>query len=120
MQLHEKIKALRKKKGVSQQELAQVIGVHLTHVSRLENGHYMPSLDVLIKLTKYFDVSADYLINNEEENYEVEIKDKTIEERIRLIDKMDEDERQALLKVIDVMLTKTRISELLNKKEVNA
>ncbi len=42
MKLQEKIKRLRKKAGLSQQDLADKLGIHLTHLSRLENNHLQP------------------------------------------------------------------------------
>ncbi len=47
MKLSEKIKILRKNNGLSQKELADKVGIHITHLSRLENKHLQPSLDVL-------------------------------------------------------------------------
>ena len=117
MKLHEKIKHLRKKKGISQQELSERVGIHITHVSRLENGHYHPSLEVLKRLIEIFEVSADYLINEDIDNYEVKIRDKNLAERIRLIDSLEQEDRKALIQVIDSMLTKKKMLDLLTKKE---
>ncbi len=113
MKLHEKIKALRKKKGISQQELSNSVGIHLSHASRLENGHFQPSLDVLKGLVKLFDVTADYLIDENTDTYEVEIRNKGVAERIRLVDNLDERERDALMTMVDVMLTKQKMKALL-------
>ena len=119
MKLHEKIKALRKKKGVSQQKLAEMIGIHITHVSRLENGHYYPSLDVFKKLIEIMEVSADYLLNDDMDDYEVKIRDKNLADRIRLVDTLEEDDRKAIIQVVDSMLTKKKMLDLLtNQKEL--
>ena len=100
------------------QELADQLGIHLTHVSRLENGHYQPSLDVLKKMMEIFGVSADYLINDGTDDYEVNIKDKSLAERMRLIEGLGEEERKALVLVIDSMLTKKSVLDLLTKREL--
>ena len=58
----EKIKDLRVAYGLNQVALAQKIGVTKQCVSNWENSYIQPSLDMLIKLTKIFSVSADYLL----------------------------------------------------------
>ncbi|MDI7230618.1 helix-turn-helix domain-containing protein [Leptospira santarosai] len=113
MNLSEKIKELRKKNGISQQGLADKLGIHLSHVSRIENGHNEPSLEVLRGLMQIFEVSADFLLKDDLESFEIEIKDKSLAERIRLLDSLDEKNREALLQVIDNMLTNQRMKQLL-------
>lgn len=115
MKLSEKIKLLRKKRGLSQQELADKIGIHITHVSRIENGHYQPSLEVIKKLMDVFEVSADYLLNDDTDSYEIRIKDKSLTERIKLIDTLEKKDRDALSQVIDSMLTKQRMRKVLEE-----
>lgn len=60
--LNEKIKELRKVFGISQVELAKELGVSKQCVSNWENGNVLPSIDMLIKIAKYFNVSTDYLL----------------------------------------------------------
>jgi transcriptional regulator with XRE-family HTH domain len=119
MELHKKIKQLRKKKDLSQQEFAEKIGLHISYVSRLENGHSQPSIEVLKKLTKLFEVTADYLLNGNVDSYDIKIKNKSLAEKIRLIDELDDDEQQALNKVIDSMLTNHKMRNFLNQKTEN-
>ena len=52
MKLHEKIKYLRKKRKLSQGELAEKMGIHGGHISRLERGNYNPSLKFLKKIAE--------------------------------------------------------------------
>ena len=44
------LKEVRKGKGMSQQELAELVGTKKSNISRLESGRYNPSLDFLIKV----------------------------------------------------------------------
>ena len=57
----DKLKYLRKEKQLTQKELANVCGIEETTIQRLEYGG-KPSLDTVIKLADYFQVSIDYLI----------------------------------------------------------
>lgn len=63
--INEKLKQLRKEKGVSQKEISNAIGITLSAYSNYEQGIREPSIDIIIKLCKYFDVSADYLLGLE-------------------------------------------------------
>jgi transcriptional regulator with XRE-family HTH domain len=47
MKFNEKIKALRKAAEMSQQELADKLHIHVTHLSKMENGHLVPSIDIV-------------------------------------------------------------------------
>jgi len=116
MKLQEKLNHLRKEKGMSQQELADKIGINISYLSRLENGHHEPSIEVLKKFMDIFEVSADFLLNEGHEDYEVRIQDKNLAERVRLMDLLDEEHRTALITVIDSMLTNQKMRELLTQK----
>ena len=59
MSLGENIVALRKKRGLTQEKLAEVFAVSRQPVTKWENGESEPSIDKLIKLSKYFGVSID-------------------------------------------------------------
>ncbi len=64
--LNDRLKMLRNEKGVSQKEVAKAIGVTLSAYSNYEQGIREPSYEILIKLCKYFQVSADYLLGLED------------------------------------------------------
>jgi len=114
MELGEKIKTLRKRHGLSQGDLAEQVEINSSHLSRLETGKYQPSIDVLKRLAEALEVSADYLLSEDaEEAAEVRIQNKPLAERIRLIDSLEKSDQQALIQVIDSMLTKHRMRELL-------
>ena len=58
----EKIKHLRKNKNVTQKHLAVEIGLSERTYQHLEAGSTVPTVDTLIKLCNYFNVSSDYLL----------------------------------------------------------
>lgn len=116
MLLSEKVKILRKKKGISQQQLADLLDIHLTNLNRLEKGHSQPSIDVIKKLVNIFEVSADYLLNDQIDSFEIDIEHKNIADKIRLIDKLEDKDREALIQVIDTMLTKQKMRDVLNQQ----
>ena len=67
MRFEEKIVELRKSKGLSQEELAEQMGVSRQAVSRWELGHTLPDITNLVQLCELFGVSADYLVRDEEQ-----------------------------------------------------
>jgi transcriptional regulator with XRE-family HTH domain len=117
MKLHEKIKRLRKEHGMSQARLAELTGVHKAHFSRLERGVYQPSVDLLRKIAQALNVTADYLLNDEvDEITPVKVEDKSLLEKVKLIDTLDPEEKGALLKIIDALLTKKKVIDLVMKE----
>lgn len=65
MTFGEKLLKLRKVNGMSQDELAIHISVSRQAISRWENGSSLPETETVIQLSKLFDVSIDYLLNDE-------------------------------------------------------
>ena len=62
MSIGERIQALRKARGLSQEELAAQIGVSRQAVSKWEAGQSQPDLDKVISMSRFFGVSTDYLL----------------------------------------------------------
>jgi transcriptional regulator with XRE-family HTH domain len=62
MDFPQKLAALRKKKSLSQQALADLIGLHVIQISRYESGSSQPTLDVIRNLSRVLNVTADELI----------------------------------------------------------
>lgn len=65
MKLGERIQKLRKKKHISQEELAIQMGVSRQSISKWELGDSIPDTEHLVKLSDYFDVSTDYLLRGQ-------------------------------------------------------
>lgn len=80
MILSEKIIHLRKQKGWSQEQLAEQLNISRQSVSKWESGTSIPDLDKIIKLSKIFEVSTDYLIKDEIEETASEILPDVYEE----------------------------------------
>lgn len=60
------LQELRKQKKVTQQRLADALGVSRSAVAMWETGGNDPDADMLIRIAKYFGVSVDYLLGGEE------------------------------------------------------
>lgn len=68
MKLQDKLVQLRKKKGLSQLELAEALKVSRQAISKWELGTAIPTLENLASISRLFGVSVDYLVNDEAES----------------------------------------------------
>lgn len=57
-----KLLVLRRKRKLSQSEIAELLGVTATQISDMENGKSGTTLEKLVTLCEYYQVSADYLL----------------------------------------------------------
>lgn len=86
MLMGKRIKDLRVEKGLSQQELGDLIGVTKVSICGYESGGRTPSLETFIELADIFETSADYLlgremtvVNENSKEYVGAVSDKDIE-----------------------------------------
>ncbi len=61
-----RIKDLREKNGLSMDKLASELGVTKSRVNMWENNGTVPRMDVLVKLSRFFNVTTDYLLGNDD------------------------------------------------------
>lgn len=71
----EKLKTERKKRGWSQEELAEQLFVSRQSVSKWENGQNYPSIEIIIRLSDLFKITIDELLRSDEELKQKVIKD---------------------------------------------
>ena len=65
MEFNEKLQELRKNKGLTQEELADILYVSRTAISNRESGRGYPNIDSLKEISKFFEVSIDDLLSGE-------------------------------------------------------
>ena len=66
MEFNEKLQALRKQKGLTQEELAEKLYVSRTAVSKWESGRGYPNIDSLKAISKFFGITIDELMSGDE------------------------------------------------------
>ncbi|MEG2835418.1 helix-turn-helix domain-containing protein [Anaerorhabdus sp.] len=71
MKFNEKLLKLRKEKGYSQEELAQMLGVSRQAISKWEVSDSYPEIENVLEISKLFQVSTDYLLNDQQEEMNV-------------------------------------------------
>ncbi|NJK98331.1 MAG: helix-turn-helix transcriptional regulator [Bacteroidales bacterium] len=116
MSLGETIKKIREQKGMLQKQVAAELGIGPTNYNKLEKGNREPSIKELQKLSDLFDMGIDQILNFEGEvPREVTVEDKTEKEQVKLINQLDEDDKQTVFKIVDTMLTKKKFKDFFNK-----
>ena len=73
MILADKIIELRKKNGLSQEELAEKLNVSRQSISKWEGAQSIPDMNKILKLSDLFSVSTDYLLKDEIEEMETQV-----------------------------------------------
>ena len=115
MLIGKRIKKIRKKKGLSQEELGNLIGVTKVSICGYENGTRTPNLDTFCLLAKVFETSTDYLLGREVTVLDANEKDyigKVSKEDIEIIEELKNNSKlyERILKDIK------RYIGLINKK----
>jgi len=85
MNIHEKIKQLRKQRGINQKDLAFILAVSQSKISKIEKGKLEPSIDELKSLSCYFKITVKELIYFSEIAFDKSVK--TTKERERILSK---------------------------------
>ena len=70
VKIGEFLKALRKSKGYTQQEVAEALYVTQKTVSRWENGEGIPDINIIVSVAEFYDVTVDELLKGERKNKE--------------------------------------------------
>ena len=110
------IKDIRTKKGLLQKEVAAAAGLHPANYNKMEKGEREPSIEALDKISKLFDMTVDQIINYEGDlPKDVTIENKSVAERMKLIEQLEEEDKQAIFRIIDGMLTKSKFKDFFNK-----
>lgn len=60
-----RLKELRTQKKLTQSQMAEILDISKSNISKYEAGSIEPNLETLMKISKYFDVSIDYLLGKE-------------------------------------------------------
>ena len=64
MTMGDRIKEIRKKRHLTQEQLAEQVDVTVEYISQLERGLSTPSMQVFVKILEVLDASADYLLRD--------------------------------------------------------
>ncbi|MCY1544629.1 helix-turn-helix protein [compost metagenome] len=102
MSIAQRLVSLRKQKGLTQQALADALGLHLTQVKRYEAGTSQPSLDALKKMAQTLRVTTDSLIFEPEELE----PDEDLRLQFQAVSNMPAEEQRIVKQLLEGMIIK--------------
>ena len=97
----------RKRRGLSQEDLAQFLGTKGPAIGRYERDEMKPSIEVAAKMADYLEVSLDYLVGKTD----IELDPKTLS-RILEVSRFSEQDREHVFSVIDAFIAKRKIQSI--------
>lgn len=78
MKIEDKLLRLRKEKGLSQEEVADILNVSRQTISKWETGQSTPDFDKIIPICELYEISCDELLKSSEEDIKVELTNKDL------------------------------------------
>jgi len=103
-----KISELRKAKKWSQEDLAKEVGSSRVMIGNYERNSNTPSIDIILKIAKVFDVSVDYLVGEGQ----LSTYDKEVLKRIEDIEHLPEEDKNHLFYVIDNLIKAVKLKSI--------
>lgn len=111
MPFSHRLATLRKQRGLTQEALADLVGVTKTQVYRYETGASQPTLDVIKQLALALCVTADFLIFEEGERQ----PDDSLTLLLEGITRLDADEKHVIKEMVEGILLKHQAKQLIRR-----
>jgi len=104
------IKRIREQRGLMQKEVASSADLQASNYSKIESGQRDISVEALDKIANFFGMTVDEIIHFDDTQTPTPVKmeDKTASEKVQLISQLDEEDKHAVYRIIDGMLTKNK------------
>ena len=109
----ERLKKLRRQKNLSQQEVADQLGMHFTNISRYERGLAGPSSETLKKLAEILSVSSGYLIEGTlEDGVQAHFEDRELLLQFQQVQELPEEDKATVKKLLNAFLFQKKVQNL--------
>lgn len=109
MEVGKRIKELRKEQKLTQQQLADKVGVTYIQIGRYETGKSNASADILQKVAAALGTTADFLMSGG--NAE-QLSDKELLQQFKEVELLPSDDKHLIKTFIDAFLTKRKVQKL--------
>jgi len=108
MKLSARLIALRKERGLSQQAMADAIGIHVNSLKKYEAGQAQPSLDALRKIATTLHTSTDFLLFDDHERGPSD----DLRLQFEAVSQFPEEERKIVKALLEGMIIKYQTKQL--------
>lgn len=108
MNLSARLIVLRKERGLSQQSMADAIGIHVNSLKKYEAGQAQPSLDALRKIATTLHTSTDFLLFDEHERGPSD----DLRLQFEAVSQFPEEERKIIKALLEGMIIKHQTKQL--------
>jgi transcriptional regulator with XRE-family HTH domain len=106
----ERLLSIRKKKKVSQDDLAKLIGVHAPVIGRYERNEVKPSIEVATNIANALEVSLDYLVGITDVNLDSEVMKQILD-----IQKLNELDKKQITDTVNALLRDAKARKAYSK-----
>jgi transcriptional regulator with XRE-family HTH domain len=109
-----RLKKLRKERGLSQSDLADKCGLNFSDISRYERGTVSPTLENFVKIAQALEVSSeDLLFETKPAENAQPPRNLKLWSRLQDIDSLDKNDQEAVLRLIDAMVAKKKMKDVI-------
>lgn len=114
MNIGEKIRKVREAKGLSQKEISAMVNMDQSQYSKIENGKTDPTTSTLEKIAKALGIDVSELFVSDKIFKDINSADKTIMEKLRLIELLDNKEQQSIYNIVDGLVASKKLRDTLS------
>jgi transcriptional regulator with XRE-family HTH domain len=114
MNIGDNIKRIRTAKNLSQKEVTINAKLDTAQYSRIENGKTDPSVATLERIAKAIGISLSDLFSSTEELKEINSYDKSIMEKVALMETLNEEEKHTIYVMLDAFIGKRKLKDALS------
>lgn len=110
MSIQQRLISLRRERDLTQQEMADAIGVHVNQIRRYESGTTQPSLDVLKKIALTMSISIDSLVFDDNERG----PDDDLKLQFEAVCRLPDDDKKAVKLLLEGVILKHQTRQMVS------
>jgi len=114
MNIGDSIKKVREAKGLSQKEVALALSMNPSQYSKIENGKVDPQFSSIERIAKALEVELADIFNSDKLFSDINSLDKTVVEKVQLIEQLDENQKKSIFSIIDMAIYNIKLKQTLS------